>query len=892
MKNIWSIFKQDLLNIKRVPLVGILLIGLAILPSLYAWFNLGAAWDPYANTQGVAVAVVNEDIGAEIDDTYINIGEELIENLSENENLGWTFVSREVAEKGVRYGDYYASIYINETFSHDLVQVLEGTPVQAEVLYEVNEKVNAIAPKMTSAGASTIVKEINDQFRVETSKVIFQEFDKLGVKLEEELPTFRKMKQIVYSLEERLPEVNEFGQWVIALDEDWEQVEKSVEQLLALEDVFPQIYDGAEHIYKLEQQFPRINRIGDGILQLDEAIPEIEQAVGELNQINEHFTQISSSLEEALEKTSLAQETITAILDSLPDVEQRSTLIQDYMEALDTFANEVSSVATPVVDTLAQQLLFINQTASSLEQTLTLLEDEEKAEEAIEALRRLNEELQSHISAIESAIEMYTKLYELTNDEGLVTVIEGLTRMQDVLVRAQHDVALILARMESGEPIGTDRLTQAQDKVKQIEKRSNELYMTLTNDGVQTIERVVEQAQANLSISQLSVEDAHQQLQNLETVLLHAEKITIAGEETIQELLHDFPEIEKKITEMTERIEQDIPVVIGVIESLSMFVKNDLPVLEGHINQVSDLLKEDVPRIEKNYAKLANIVEKNVPVFQSSIKELADFSRKQLPEMEENIGDAADRIREIEKDDRINQIITALRNDLDEESEFFSSPVDLIEDELFPIPNYGSANVPFYTTLSLWVGALLLSNLISTNLHKADIREHYTLRQIYFGRMILFLIVGMLQGLCVSVGNLTILGIYAAHPFLLIVFSIVIAIVFMTIVYTLASILGNIGKALAIVLLVLQLSSGGGTFPIEVAPPFYQIIHPFMPFAYAINLLREAVGGIIPALVWRNLFALACFWVLAIIVGCLLKPLLAARIQETYEKSKSSRLVE
>ncbi|WP_062048336.1 YhgE/Pip family protein [Bacillus sp. JCM 19034] len=158
--------------------------------------------------------------------------------------------------------------------------------------------------------------------------------------------------------------------------------------------------------------------------------------------------------------------------------------------------------------------------------------------------------------------------------------------------------------------------------------------------------------------------------------------------------------------------------------------------------------------------------------------------------------------------------------------------------------------------------------------------------------MILFIVVAVLQGTIVSVGNLFLLGIYAAHPVWLLIFSIIIAIVFMTIVYTFASILGNIGKALAIVLLVLQLSSGGGTFPIEVAPPFFQMLHPFMPFSYAINLLREAVGGIIPSLVLKNILMLTAFWMTALAMGCLLKPVLEGRIEETVQKSKSSRLVD
>src|SRR5690625_3065404 len=275
MRNIWRIFKQDLKNIRRVPFVGILIIGLAILPALYAWFNLGASWDPYTNTEGIQIAVVNEDEGADIEDEYINIGDQLVENLADNREMGWEFTSRQEAEDGVRRGDYYAGIYIDNTFSDRLAQVIHGDPHQAEVTYQVNEKINAIAPKMTSAGASAIVTEINEQFAEETSKVLFEEFDRLGIRLEEELPTMRRIKQVVYELDEHFPEINSYAQTLIEVEENWEDIDNSIEQFLALEDYFPQIHRGAALILRLDEQFPVINQLGDEVLKLEQSIPEM-----------------------------------------------------------------------------------------------------------------------------------------------------------------------------------------------------------------------------------------------------------------------------------------------------------------------------------------------------------------------------------------------------------------------------------------------------------------------------------------------------------------------------------------------------------------------------------------------------------------------------------------
>src|SRR5690606_23676658 len=217
---------------------------------------------------------------------------------------------------------------------------------------------------------------------------------------------------------------------------------------------------------------------------------------------------------------------------------------------------------------------------------------------------------------------------------------------------------------------------------------------------------------------------------------------------------------------------------------------------------VSDFIRNDLPRIEQEYDKIAGLLSEYLPIMRQSINDMAQFAQVQLPELEKKVTNLADWMRQFDKEHDLAELISLLKNDIEKESEFFKEPVHLVQESIFPIPNYGSANAPFYTALCLWVGALLLSNLVSTNLHREDMRTEYTLQHVYLGRMILFLIIGILQALIVSCGNLFLLDAYTAHPFLFVVFTILIAIVFMTIVYTFASVLGNIGKALAVILMV------------------------------------------------------------------------------------------
>ena len=172
MRNAFRIFRRDMKRLLRNPAAILVLIGVSILPSLYAWFNIAANIDPYANTSGIKVAVANLDTDATHDDLTINAGSQIIDQLKENDQLGWTFVPKDAAIKGVKSGEYYAAIIIPQDFSESLLSVLSGKIETPELEYYINEKLNAIAPKITSSGASTIQTQVNNTFSSVASETI------------------------------------------------------------------------------------------------------------------------------------------------------------------------------------------------------------------------------------------------------------------------------------------------------------------------------------------------------------------------------------------------------------------------------------------------------------------------------------------------------------------------------------------------------------------------------------------------------------------------------------------------------------------------------------------------------------------------------------------------
>lgn len=199
--------------------------------------------------------------------------------------------------------------------------------------------------------------------------------------------------------------------------------------------------------------------------------------------------------------------------------------------------------------------------------------------------------------------------------------------------------------------------------------------------------------------------------------------------------------------------------------------------------------------------------------------------------------------------------------------DYFLAPVKLDKHELFSVPDYGSQVSPFYLVLSMWVGALITSAMLKTGISKGT---KYSPLEMYFGKLGLFVALSILQAL-VTLAGAYILGIYVVNPLLFIFSCLLVSVIFMILIYSLVSALGNVGKAIAILLLVVQISGTGGIYPVEIMDKVFQVLHPYLPMTYAITLVREAQLGV----VWSNympaLVILLAIGIVTIIVAIIIK---------------------
>lgn len=188
MRNIWRVFVRDLKRLVKVPLAMVIVGGALITPSLYAWFNISAFWDPFDNTKNLSIAVVNLDKGASSELTGdVNVGDQLVAQLEDNDDLGWQFLSESEAMDSIKGGESYAAFVVPETFTSDLLSLTTGDFTQPKLQYYVNEKLNGIAPEITDTGATTVQTQMIDAFTQQVADAVATAIETSGSEIEADL---------------------------------------------------------------------------------------------------------------------------------------------------------------------------------------------------------------------------------------------------------------------------------------------------------------------------------------------------------------------------------------------------------------------------------------------------------------------------------------------------------------------------------------------------------------------------------------------------------------------------------------------------------------------------------------------------------------------------------
>lgn len=310
--------------------------------------------------------------------------------------------------------------------------------------------------------------------------------------------------------------------------------------------------------------------------------------------------------------------------------------------------------------------------------------------------------------------------------------------------------------------------------------------------------------------------------------------------------------------------------------SLFSTISHDIDAVSGYMNSISSIY---------------NDMGYNIDDFNKSISQMGESINNTLVmvrNIEDNLNETTNKLVEFKNSGVYSLLQTAISFNTDELASFISAPVAITTEDLYPITNYGSAMSPFYSVLSIWVGALILVAIIHVKVHPFDGIKVNSV-ETFFGRYITFFLIGQAQALLITLGDLFFIGIQCIHPFKFWFAAAFTSFVFTMITYSLTVAFENVGEAAAVVIMVIQVAGAGGTFPIQCLPAIYQAIYKYLPFTYAMDALRECVGGTYSWYYWKCILALLVYVGICLFIGLVIaKPCrkLNAIVDKSKEKSE------
>ena len=300
-------------------------------------------------------------------------------------------------------------------------------------------------------------------------------------------------------------------------------------------------------------------------------------------------------------------------------------------------------------------------------------------------------------------------------------------------------------------------------------------------------------------------------------------------------------------------------------ESLSDSVDSLIATLDRTVDLMEPLMKS-MSSMLSGIDPVLDSADKTVSELNSSLLEMqAVFSAAA-----DKIDDIIARVDEVSEGDKLDLLIDLLGGDPEAYAKFFSSLVDVEVEEVYSVASYGAAMAPFYSVLAIWVGGVILVSILKTHIDKKKF-PGATETQEFFGRFILFFLIGQLQAAVIVAGDIFLLGCQPVHPWMMWFSAAVTSFVFVLLIYALTISFGDVGKAIVVVVMVLQIAGSSGSYPIEILPPVFGKIYKFFPFPHAINAMREALCG-----TYRHDFALylaylLIFAVVALAIGLLIR---------------------
>ena len=383
-----------------------------------------------------------------------------------------------------------------------------------------------------------------------------------------------------------------------------------------------------------------------------------------------------------------------------------------------------------------------------------------------------------------------------------------------------------------------------------VNEKKNAIAPKVTDTGASTLQTMINQTfmmTASEVVSEVLVEFSGNAIEEIG----NSQSQVIRNLEQVKSLISDY----KKVNNGARK-----SIASGKKELAEG--QKSLTTAKQNLSAQAAFLGSELTRMNTILGKMSKNLDSADTVLQKSNKSLTDVS-SQVDSTEADIR-AIQGLTVVEKLKEISDL------DPEKVSDFMESPIEVKSKTVFPVKNYGSGMTPFYTMLAIWVSGLVLIAIMHLEVDREGFEEA-TPNEAFLGRWLLYIAIGLVQAIIICLGDLLLLRVQCKHPVLFCITGLIASVCFVSTIYALAVAFRHIGKALAVILVILQIPGSSGTYPIELLGSFFQKINPILPFTYGIDAMREAIAGLYRFDYILNLLVLFVFTAIAMFIGLVVR---------------------
>lgn len=836
----------------KKPTFIIVMIGISLIPALYNIIFLSSMWDPYGQLSDLPVAVVNNDKEASYNGNTMAIGKDMVSNLKENKSLDFHFVDEEEGKKGLEDGDYYMVVTLPSDLSEKAASILTNHPEQMQIDYQTSSGHSFIASKMSDSAMTQLKQNVSTNVTETYTKALFNKMVELKDGMSQAASGSEKLtdgaNQLVTGSQTLTTNLHSLADSSLTFSNGTEQFTKGlsayvsgVEQLHLglgtfnsglvtytgavsqldsglgqLASKSPELVRGINQLYTgVEAYTGGVSQLNTGLNQFSSGVSAYTNGVGNLATGANQLSSQSATLRMGVEQLSEGIQQLSSKLDASSgqkdQINQLSSGLNQLNQAIQNIdvgdTKQLSSVLSSIVS-LSNQMLASAQsekatTLANIQSTAAYqsLTSEQQAEISASVSQNSTDSIQSAQSIIALVQGLQGGLKNLQNQSSNLSTLKdkanqvlplastSLTRLSSGLTEMQGAVTSKLVPASQSIASGVNAYTAGVDKVSQGASQLSEKNSTLTG--------------------------SLDQLVSGSTTLTQKSSSLTAG---VGQLVEKTPElvsgIEKLSTGSNQLNQKSQELMAGV---------DKLQSGSGQLADKSSQLLSGASQLENGANKLADGSGKLAEGGTKLTSGLEDLQTG-VASLGQGLGNASDQLKSASTESQ--------------NAEILSNPLNLSKTDNDQVPVNGIAMAPYMISVALFVAALS-TNMIFAKLPSG---RHPETRWAWFkSRFEINGVIAVLAAFLVY-GGVHLIGLTANHEMRTLFLIIIASLTFMSMVTALTTWNSRVGAFFSLILLLLQLASSAGTYPLALTNNFFRAINPWLPMSYSVSGLRQTIS--------------------------------------------------